>query len=68
MHALNATTGEPETATYAAGAPLGADPNTYALAHLPIVAEFFPHDYTPPSEFKDIETQPVLTQTIILNR
>ncbi len=65
---LDPATGEPTTATYAAGAALGADPNTYALAHLPIVAEFFPHDYAPPAEFKDAETQPVLTQTIILNR
>lgn len=65
---LDTATGEPTAATYVAGAPLGADPNTYALAHLPVVAEFFPHDYTPPSEFKEAETQPVLTQTIILNR
>lgn len=63
---LDAATGEPTPATYAAGTPLGADPNTYALAHLPIVAEFFPHDYS--ADFKDVEVQPVLTQTIILNR
>lgn len=65
---LDTTTGEPTTATYAAGSALDADPNKYALAHLPIVAEFFPHDYTPPAAFKAAETQPVLTQTIILNR
>lgn len=65
---LDTTTGEPTTATYAAGSALDADPNKYALAHLPIVAEFFPHDYTPPADFKAAETQPVLTQTIILNR
>lgn len=65
---LDTTTGEPTAATYVAGGVLDADPNKYALAHLPVVAEFFPHDYTAPAEFKDAETQPVLTQTIILNR
>jgi len=65
---LDTTTGEPTTATYAAGSALDADPNKYALAHLPVVAEFFPHDYTTPAVFKAAETQPVLTQTLILNR
>ena len=65
---LDTATGEPTTATYAAGNTLDPDPGKYALAHLPIVAEFFPHDYTAPADFKETETQPVLTQTIILNR
>ncbi len=65
---LDTATGEPTAVAYAAGTALPADPNAYALAHLPIVAEFFPHDFTAPADFKAAETQPVLTQTIILNR
>ena len=65
---LDPTTGEPTTATWAAGSALPATPDGYALAYLPLVAEFFPHDYTPPATFKDREETPVLTQTIILNR
>jgi prepilin-type N-terminal cleavage/methylation domain-containing protein len=65
---LDTATGEPTTATWTAGAALPASPDGYALAYLPVVAEFFPHDYTPPATFKDREETPVLTQTIILNR
>jgi prepilin-type N-terminal cleavage/methylation domain-containing protein len=65
---LDTATGEPTAVAYAAGDALPADPNAYALAHLPLVAEFFPHDFTAPATFKAAETQPVLTQTLILNR
>lgn len=65
---LDAATGEPTAATWAVGGALPATPDGYALAYLPIVAEFFPHDYTPPATFKDREETPVLTQTIIINR
>ena len=65
---LDTATGEPTAAVYSAGTALPANPNAYALAHLPVVAEFFPHDFSPPASFKAAETQPVLTQTIILNR
>ena len=61
-------TGEPTAATWAVGTALPATPDGYALAYLPIVAEFFPHDYTPPATFKAREETPVLTQTIIINR
>lgn len=65
---LDTTTGEPTAATYVAGTELPADPNAYALAHLPLVAEFFPHDFTLPADYKAAEVQPILTQTLILNR
>lgn len=65
---LDAATGEPTAATWAVGTALPATPDGYALAYLPIVAEFFPHDYTPPATFKAREETPVLTQTIIINR
>ena len=65
---LDTTTGEPTATLYAAGTPLPSSADAYALAHLPVVAEFFPHDYTLPATYKNAEVQPVLTQTIILNR
>lgn len=65
---LDAATGEPTAATWAVGTALPTSPDGYALAYLPVVAEFFPHDYTPPATFKDREETPVLTQTIIINR
>jgi len=65
---LDPTTGEPTAALYAAGTALPASPDNYALAHLPLVAEFFAHDYTLPAVYKNAEVQPILTQTLILNR
>ena len=65
---LDAATGEPAAATWTAGTALPATPDSYALAYLPVVAEFFPHDYTPPATFKDREELPILTQTIVINR
>ena len=65
---LDPATGEPTAAFYAAGSALPASADNYALAHLPIVAEFFAHDYTLPADYKNAEVQPILTQTIILNR
>ena len=66
---LDATTGEPTAATYASGA-LPTSVDSYALAYLPIVAEFYPHEYEAPSVFKAAtnDQQPVLVQTIVINR
>jgi prepilin-type N-terminal cleavage/methylation domain-containing protein len=66
---LDATTGEPTTATYASGA-LPSSPDSYALAYLPIVAEFFPHEYESKATFTATtnDQQPVLVQTIVINR
>lgn len=65
---LDATTGEPTAATYLSGSLPAVD--NYALAYLPIVAEFYPHDYEAPTVFTDAayERQPVLVQTIVINR
>jgi hypothetical protein len=47
---------------------LPVDPNLYALAYLPVVAEFFPHDYVDSSVFKVREETPILVQNIIISR
>lgn len=65
---INPTTGEPDPARYAVGSPLPADPNQYALAYLPVVAEFFPHDFSSPAEFKAREQTPLLVQNIVISR
>jgi len=49
------------------------DSNLYALAYLPVVAEFFPHDYsektnTSKTGFSEREETPVLIQNIIISR
>jgi Tfp pilus assembly protein PilV len=49
------------------------DSNLYALAYLPVVAEFFPHDYTEKTNasktgFSEREETPVLIQNIIISR
>ena len=68
----NASTFEPDTAKVPAPpwatSPVPAQPASFALAYLPVVAEFFAHDYSPYSSFKDREGQPLLVQNIILSR
>jgi type II secretory pathway pseudopilin PulG len=66
---LDPTTGEPTAATYASGA-LPASVDNFALAYLPIVAEFYPHEYETATVFKAAtnDQQPVLVQTIVINR
>lgn len=66
---LAADTGEPATTTYSAGA-LPSTPDTYALAYLPVVAEFYPHQYETKATFNAAsnDQQPVLVQTIVINR
>ena len=44
------------------------DPNEYALAYLPVVAEFFPHDYSKPDDFKNNSFTPLLVQNIVISR
>ncbi|MFZ9399271.1 MAG: type IV pilus modification PilV family protein [Opitutales bacterium] len=48
--------------------PLPAQPSAYALAYLPVVVEFFPHDYSPYSEFKNRTDAPLLVQNIVISR
>jgi uncharacterized protein (TIGR02598 family) len=48
--------------------PVPSSPASYALAYLPVVAEFFPHDYAAYTSFKKNESQPLLVQNIVISR
>jgi len=69
---INATTLEPDTAKVPASpwsaSPLPLQPKDYALAYLPVVAEFFPHDYSPYASFKTRTEEPLLVQNIVISR
>jgi hypothetical protein len=65
---LIGTNGEPTSATFQPGMLLPDDPNQYALAYLPIVAEFFAHDYVRPDDFKNSSITPLLVQNIVISR
>lgn len=65
---IDTVTGEPSVAKWTTGTALPADPNLYALAYLPVVAEFFPHDYADSTVFKVREETPLLVQNIIISR
>ncbi len=63
---LNA--GEPSSTQWTVGTALPSDPKQYALAYLPIVAEFFPHDFSDSADFKVREENPILVQNIVISR
>ena len=70
--AIDASTLEPLSTAWAGTGTL-PDSNLYALAYLPVVAEFFPHDYsertnTSKTGFTEREETPVLIQNIIISR
>lgn len=73
---IDAATFEPKTTTWSwTASGLDALPSSgvpsskfYALAYLPVVAEFFPHDWSSLNEFKSTEQTPVLVQTIVISR
>ena len=69
---INATTLEPSLTKVAAPpwsvSPVPKLPNEYALAYLPVVAEFFPHDYSPYDTFKTKAEVPLLVQNIVISR
>ena len=66
---INATTGEPDVTRFVPGtSSLPTDPNLYPLAYLPVVAEFFPHDYVDSAVFKDNSVTPLLVQNIVISR
>ena len=69
---INTTTFEPETTKVAAppwsASPIPALPKDYALAYLPIVAEFFSHDYSLYDSFKTKSETPLLVQNIVISR
>ena len=70
--AIDATTLEPSSTAWTGTGTL-PDSNLYALAYLPVVAEFFPHDYSEKTNasktgFTEREETPVLVQNIIISR
>jgi Tfp pilus assembly protein PilV len=70
--AIDASTLEPLSTTWTGTGTL-PDSNLYALAYLPVVAEFFPHDYSEKTNagktgFTEREETPVLIQNIIISR
>jgi Tfp pilus assembly protein PilV len=70
--AIDASTLEPSSTAWTGTGTL-PDSNLYALAYLPVVAEFFPHDYTEKTNasktgFSEREETPVLIQNIIISR
>ncbi len=60
--------GEPSSTQWTVGTALPSDPKQYALAYLPIVAEFFPHDFSDSPVFKVREENPILVQNIVISR
>jgi type II secretory pathway pseudopilin PulG len=66
---INLATGEPDAARFVPGTTdLPLDPNQYPLAYLPVVAEFYPHDYVDAAVFKDNSVTPLLVQNIVISR
>ena len=66
---INPTTNEPTDDKYRAGVDdLPNDPNLYPLAYLPVVAEFFPHDFTDAAVFNGASFDPILVQNIVISR
>jgi len=70
--AIDATSLEPSNTPWSGTGTL-PDSNLYALAYLPVVAEFFPHDYSEKTNgsntgFSQREETPVLIQNIIISR
>ena len=51
-----------------ATSPVPLQPSAYALAYLPVVAEFFPHDYSAFSEFSARTETPLVVQNIVISR
>ena len=71
-YAIDATSLEPSNTAWTGTGTL-PDSNLYALAYLPVVAEFFPHDYSEKTNgsntgFSQREETPVLIQNIIISR
>ena len=69
---IDSATLEPKTTKVAvppwATSPVPALPKDYALAYLPVVAEFFSHDYSPYDSFKTKSEIPLLVQNIVISR
>ena len=69
---IDSGTLEPNGIQWDSSKDLPTESNLYALAYLPVVAEFFPHDYskkdTADTGFGKREETPVLIQNIIISR
>ena len=70
---IDAGTLEPLSTAWTGTGALPDNSNLYALAYLPVVAEFFPHDYSEKTNagktgFTEREETPVLIQNIIISR
>jgi type II secretory pathway pseudopilin PulG len=69
---IDSATFEPKTTKVAAApwasSPIPVQPSAYALAYLPVVAEFFPHDYSPYASYKTKTEAPLLVQNIVISR
>ncbi len=69
---IEPTTLEPKAAKVTAPpwatSPVPGLPSAYALAYLPIVVEFFPHDYSLYDSFKTKSETPLLVQNIVISR
>lgn len=69
---IDTVTFEPKTTKVGAApwatSPIPTQPSSYALAYLPVVAEFFPHDYSPYDSFKTKTENPLLVQNIVISR
>ena len=66
-YTVDATTLEPTSATWT-GAETLPDVYLYPLAYLPVVVEFFPHDYAEQTVYKAREEAPILVQNIVISR
>ncbi len=66
-YTVDANTLEPTSAVWTGSETL-PDVYLYPLAYLPVVVEFFPHDYADSSVFKSREETPILVQNIVISR
>jgi type II secretory pathway pseudopilin PulG len=51
-----------------ASSPVPPQPSAYALAYLPVVAEFYTHDYSTFAEFNARTENPLVVQNIVISR
>ena len=66
-YTVDATTLEPTSAAWTGSEPL-PEVYLYPLAYLPVVVEFFPHDYAESSVYTTREEAPILVQNIVISR
>lgn len=68
IYQLDPATYEPKSTTYATGS-IGAKPEDYALAYVPLAVDIYPVDLTEATDpVKNTEIKPLFTQTIVVNR